>query len=707
MLDSDITPQRLAEIGEQARRVLEGEGYQGKREGKTRQAVELEGRGYEAWLKTLGPRTFTKPFAPFHHRFWQWYWPARLKLLRGERLSPDELTALLIWGRGMGKSSHVEWACVAEGALNEGSTDEPGYVGYVSLTEALAKGHVKSIRNRLDSPEIAKYYPGLSNPLVDKHGYQTAWRQDFLATSSHWGIIPIGLEEGVRGGRLFDLRFTMFVFDDIDSRKVSSAVVKKTLDTIAYEILPAGTPQTLKLVPQNLVREDGALAQIFSRESDVLSRRIVIGTEDGQPLPAFDEVELELDETRPGAYKIKSAIPIWEGFDLDAAEVFLADSGRAGFFAEFQNRFDVDRSDYILANWRDEVHVVTKSEFERKYGTRKIPFYWARRWFNDWARTKTAKHANVAGCLSVSAQNTELPGMTFLSDCLTFEPGTEADDVALRILKTISPTVTVGAKLKTWEQVLSDSFTRTNIGAYTQSVTEMITATRDSRSKVVPPLVRKILWAQKLNCFRGSHEQNNNALKVYRDVYGLPFSACDPGADGGIELLNHLMAVDPTHPHPFKEDELLDDGTYRFGFSRFFVLVEDSMADPPKGHNPAAMNDSDLARYQFRWWKNAPVLDNASGEVERGPEKRLDDFGNGLMMCVHDGLPQATPLNYGESLEAAEPQLGALNQKIREGTFLTPQEEMKAHVLSGMARKKIAGSGVRRYDDAGELIREY
>ena len=264
-----------------ASEVALGEGV--VRHHKTSQAAALEAQGYEPWAMRLGRRTFKKPFSPFHHRFWRWYWPARQKLLRGETLSPDESTALLIWGRGLGKSSHVEWACIAEGALAEGVADEPGFVGYVCAEADLAKAHIQSIRNRLDSQEIAYHYPGLANPHFDKRGVQTAWRQDKLVTASGWGIIPIGLREGVRGGRLDEVRFSMLVFDDVDSRRLGAEVVRKNLDVIAYEILPAGTPTTLKLFPQNLVSDYGVLSQILSRESDVMSRRTVIGTEDGEP----------------------------------------------------------------------------------------------------------------------------------------------------------------------------------------------------------------------------------------------------------------------------------------------------------------------------------------------------------------------------------------------------------------------------------------
>jgi hypothetical protein len=624
---------------------------------KTPQARALEVLGYEPWAMKLGPRTFKHPFSPFHHRFWRWYWPARMKLLAGERLSVDELTALLIWGRGLGKSSHVEWACIAEGALSEGMTDEPGLVGYVCADSDLAKGHLESIRNRLESSEVGHYYPGLANPRVSR-GVQTAWRQDRLVTASGWGILPLGLKEGVRGSRLDDMRFSMFVFDDVDSRKFSSDVIKKNLDIIAYEILPAGTPQTLNLFPQNLIRDDGVLAQILSRESDVMSRRTVIGTEDGEPQLAFDEVELEPDEERPGAHKIKSASPVWQGFDLAAAEVFLSNSGKAGFLAEYMHDLTGDRTEFVLQNWRDEVHVITRSQFAAVYGTRTVPYYWPKRGFNDWAKTKTAKHANVAGFLAVSPQGRDArtSGLAFLHDCMSFNAGTGADEVALRIIKTLSPVAVLeGGQQKPWEEVLSDAHSRQNMSSY--NLTDMVSKARDSRSKIIPQLVRPIVRRQKVT-FRGSAEENNGALKIYRDVYGLDFVATNPGADGGVELLNHLMYVDRTKPHLFKPDERDADGLYKLGFSRFNLVVDDDKAaPPPKNAKPRDLHDSALARYQLARWRELPVRDTETGEVERGPEKRNDDFGNGLMMCTHDGLPVAPQLSDDERFEVEHPQM--------------------------------------------------
>lgn len=636
-----------------ASEVALGEGV--ARHRKTPQAAALEARGYEPWAMKLGARTFKHPFSPFHHRFWSWYWQARMKLLAGERLSLEEMTALLIWGRGLGKSSHVEWACIAEGALAEGVANEPGFVGYVCADSDLAKAHVQSIRNRLDSPEIAYHYPGLANPHFDKRGVQTAWRQDKLVTQSGWGIIPVGLREGVRGGRLDEVRFSMFVFDDIDSRRFGADVVRKNLEVIAYEILPAGTPRTLKLFPQNLVSDYGVLSQILSRETDVMSRRIVIGTEGGDPQPAFDEVELIADEDRPGAYRIRSATPVWEGFDLQAAEVFLSDSGRAGFMAEYQHRLDVDRTEFVLPHFRDEVHVITRSEFKARYGFDTIPAKWGSRWFNDWAKTKTAKHANVAGRVSVSSQNSAVPGVVFLSDCMSFEAGTGADEVAVSILKALSPAgAPVGSQYRPWETIFRDSFARTNVGDYTESLTARLEAERNSRAHIIPPLVQEVLKRAKYPAFRGSHEENNNALQVYRRVYGLPFKATNSGTEGGLEILNDVMRADRTHPHSFKPDERGEDGLYKLGFTRFYILVEDAdAAPPPTNINPKGLHGSRLARYQLRRWRYLPAADTVTGEVERGPEKRNDDFGNGLQFCTHDGLPPAAPLEQWELDEEA------------------------------------------------------
>lgn len=627
---------------ERARRVL----HATDRPAKTMSAAVLERQGAEKWLQTLGPRTFTGAFAPFHLEFWAWYWEVRRKLLAGESLTLEEMTALLIWGRGMAKSSSAEWAAIAEGAL-----DSSGFVMYVSGTEKQAKEHVAAIKGRLESSLVASYYPSLSKPEIGTHGYQRGWRQDYLATSSGWGIVPVGLDQGIRGGRKDDVRFSLIILDDIDDIDDSPAVVEKKLNTISRTILPAGDSRTIVLFAQNLIHEDSVLNQIYTRRSDVLSDRLEFG-----PYKSFERVNLDTHPTIPGKYVIRDgAVPTWPHLNIEDARLFLSRSGRSGFLAEYQHDFSRDASEFVLPHWDDERNVITRSQFKAVYGVDGAPWHWPKRWFNDWAKTKSARHANIAGCMTVAAQRERLPGVTFVFDCLSFEANTPADDVALGILKAMEPRgPAVNGKPKPWDEVVRDCRTRQNMAAYSSSVRDLIEAERTSRSKIIPALVRPLVSSRKVT-FRGSHEQANDAHRVFRDVFGMDFRAINPGSDGGLEYLNNLMYADRSVPHPFKPDERGEDGLYKLGRPNFFLVVDDDNAALPASNNPASLHGSDLARYQLPRWRMVPAKLTETGEVERGPMKMLDDFGNGFQMCVCDGPIPAPQLSADERFWVENP----------------------------------------------------
>lgn len=523
-------------------------------------------------------------------------------------------------------------------------------VQYVSGTEKQAKEHVAAIKGRLESSAVAAYYPALSKPEIGAHGAQRGWRQDYLATQSGWGIVPVGLDQGIRGGRKDDTRYSLIILDDVDDIDDSRAVVEKKLNTISRTILPAGDSRTIVIFAQNLIHEDSVLNQIYTRRSDVLSDRMEFG-----PYKSFEDVKLDPHPTVPGKFVIRDgAVPTWPHLNIEDARLFLSRSGRHGFMAEYQHDFERDASEYVLPHWDDERNVITRSQFRAVFGTERTPWHWPKRWFNDWAKTKSARHANVAGSMTVSAQNTRLPGVTFVFDCLTFEANTPADDVALGILQTISPTVNVSGKAKTWEEVIRDCRTRQNMAAYSPHVADILSAERDSRSKIIPALVKPVISGRKI-AFRGSHEQANDAHRVMRDVYGLQFKATNPGHEGGIEFLNSLMYADRSVPHPFKPDERGEDGLYRLGRPNFFLVVDDDKAAKPAGNNPAALRGSDLARYQLPRWRLVPAKLSETGEVVRGPMKMLDDFGNGFQMCVYDGPIPAPQLTADERFWVEHP----------------------------------------------------
>jgi hypothetical protein len=48
---------------------------------------------------------------------------------------------------------------------------------------------------------------------------------------------------------------------------------------------------------------------------------------------------------------------------------------------------------------------------------------------------------------------------------------------------------------------------------------------------------------------------------------------------------------------------------------------------------PDKLNDSDLCRYQLSKWRTAPIVINDRGEIEYGPQKMNDDFGQGFQQC--------------------------------------------------------------------------
>jgi hypothetical protein len=605
---------------------------------KTALAEALEARGYETWLRTLGPHTFTGSFARFHHQMWSWYWMITMKRLRGEPLTDEELAFLAIWFRSGGKSAHAEWAAIAEGALLG-----YGFVLYLCNTEAQAEEHVASIRARLESPLIAEHYPGLANPQIGKHGYQVAWRQDYLATASGWGIIPAGLDKGIRGGRKNDLRFTLMIFDDFDNLNESPAVVEKNLNTLARSILPAGQRDTVVLIAQNLIREDSGLNQIYTRRSDVLSERIVSG-----PVPAFnpDTLKLRLRDEGSRVWTIEHAEPTWPDIDMTAARRFLARSGRVAFLAEYQHDFEGDKSEYVLQHWRDDIHVITWSEFARVYGVRSIPPRWFKYVAHDYARTKSAYHANVALALAVSAQHEPLPGYIFMYQPMSFPAGTEADEVARRLLNLIAPAVPVGGTQRPWDDLIAASLKRAPLDQYITDATRLMQARREVLARVLPRYVQPQLGAQRFMKWRMSHERDD-LRRVYRDVYGLPFAGVNPGLEGGIDWLNHYIHVDESAPHPFKPGVM--------GCSRFYLIVDDEKAEYPADLTPDGLHDSDLARYQLRRWRLRPAKMNEAGIVERGPLKLNDDFGQALQMLFYDNCIQAAPLTKDERVWAEMP----------------------------------------------------
>jgi hypothetical protein len=220
---------------------------------------------------------------------------------------------------------------------------------------------------------------------------------------------------------------------------------------------------------------------------------------------------------------------------------------------------------------------------------------------------------------------------------------------------------------------MKSELSRAGLEGYVTDATELIRARREALARVFPRYVQPLLQRGNYRKFAMSHEAND-VRSVYRSVFGLPFTGVNPGREGGIEWLNHYMQVDTEARHPFRPEEK--------GFTRFFLIVDDDRRAFPASPSPDHLHDSDLARYQFKHWRNSAPKLNELGVVERGPQKMNDDVGNGLMMLFHDNGVQAAPLNADEQRElrlAPELQRAAIAE-------VTDPRTMEARLVSRTMR---------------------
>lgn len=616
--------------------------------GNSARKIETDWR---TWLTACGPRTFNRAFADFHAEFWDWYWRITEKRRNGQPLGEEELVFLALWARGFGKSTHAEWAAIAEGALI-GS----GYVLYVSGTQALADGHVAAIREHLEGEAIASYYPGLADPAIGKHGNQRGWRQDFLQTKNGWAIRPIGLDVGVRGGRVGDQRPTLIIFDDVDSHEDSPLVIEKKLATISRSIIPAGGPDTIILGPQNLIHRNGVFNQIYTRKTSILARRIVSG-----PHPAFHGLELEHSQTDHGPrWLITGGTPTWPDLDRAACQKFLDDSGREAFLAEYQHDFSAIEQGRVLPEYDERVHVITWSQFAAKFGQARIPEHWQREVGHDVGFTQG--HLSAWTWVACAAANSGLAGRMFRYRGRTFSE-VSVDDQA-----------------------------------------EAVRAVLEAAGEWLRPDRHDVAGQPRKNLIQ-SWQMSHEALserKTYKAKYGFPFVACKSGKTDGLQQWRHYLRVDRKQPHPFHADEQLPDGTYRLGAPAWFDVVADAQLLEPR--DDAGLK---IHRQQARDWKYAPDRLSVTGLAETLPFKNEEDTCDSTRMVTARWALNAAPLTYAEKLEQAIPEpyrYETLRQSQPSGEGLTDQAEIAYLEQLERARKTVKRSGVARFDEWGRRI---
>jgi hypothetical protein len=666
--------------------------------------LALELAGWRTWLTTLFPFAFDSAFSDDHALFWNQYWSVLLRIRENlaalsknqpppHFIPTSELVILYILGRALGKSASVEPSAVMRGALLHG-----GYSLFISESDDQAQEHLGNTRILIDHPDsrLLEYYPDMAVTDEPLRGLPALDRRELFITRCGWIARAKGLKAKMRGLRVGTRRPDDLNIDDIDDINDGIDLSVKKLKVLKASILPVQSKQwtTIKFT-QNLILEQGVMNQIYTGRSDALAERTTIG-----PTKTFTQFDYEtVFDTSDGRNKhriLPTSKTSWVGVSLAEAQKFLSDSGLATFKAEYQNDFEAAREGRVLRNYNDSLMVITKSQFALVFNSREIPDNWNKYMAHDWSRTKSEYHACVAGSLAISSQNTPLPGKLFLFNLLSFDEGAQADTVAQRMLKTISPDYN-------WDGVLDASLSRAGLEAYIKDITQLMVARRETLAQVLPPIVQPIISSLHYQRFTGSHEQNNDALQVYRNVYGLPFQPKNPGTTGGLEWADHYMTVDHSRPHPFKDDALIN-GKWEHGCPGIFLVVDDDKAEYPKAPIPDQLTDSDLWRYQFNNWLMQPLKVTEGGVIEHGPMKMNDDCGQALQQLLDGNRIQAAPLTTKEMVaEVIPPRYRPEAMRAATGS-LTPEQELSYEFQLARAKKIVGRTGIVEFNDRLERV---
>lgn len=177
--------------------------------------------------------------------------------------------------------------------------------------------------------------------------------------------------------------------------------------------------------------------------------------------------------------------------------------------------------------------------------------------------------------------------------------------------------------------------------------------------------------------------------------HALNYTKGKPDAIGGIAQMQHQLRItDRDKPHPFKSELL--------GRPHFYVVVADNQLANPKDSLGMVNFRAEIASYRYI---------DGSPSLQRGSPKIVPyDFFNHLMDAqrgiAQNWFAQIAPLTYPEKLEKVRPQLGPLNRKLEEKAGLTQQEELQYWALQSQAKKLVNRTGVKRWGEDGQLIRD-
>jgi hypothetical protein len=382
------------------------------------------------------------------------------------------------------------------------------------------------------------------------------------------------------------------------------AVSENKLRLITSSILPVQARKNVTIdISQNLISEHSVVNKIYTGKTDALANRTVIGVAN-----AFETLHIDsgIDETGKMRHKIlETSVPSWAGLDIARAQKFLDNSGLETFLAEYQNEFNQFKSGKVIPEYDERTQIITWSEFENRFGTRKIPRHWKVGVGLDVGYSEGLyPHYSSWSFIATASMNSGMPGTLFVYRSRTFK-GTSIDDQA--------------------EAVKADLYVDKDGNNYERD--EMV-----------------VSWQM-------SHERTGEMLTLWQK-YDLPFGKFKHyKAEDGVAQWRHMSRANKTKPHPFKEDTQNDDGTWVLGCPSMFYIVDDDQilfAQDDRGMK--------LLREQVSSWEYVPVKLTETGQTQQKPSKVGDDVCDSLKSVICWWGQEATPLSKEELAYEAIPE---------------------------------------------------
>lgn len=616
--------------------------------------LNLIGRGWQPFYREIFGDRLVDAFdseetADAHHtEAVEWHWNARLALLKGERPPDDHFVYFPTWSRGHMKTTLCRSMLLTD-AMMTYAYGQRGYALIPGGTKAKIKGSAMSVEKMLNDEKIREYCPDLSKVEGNVFGRSRGWTADFLSTQAGYVFHFIGVDEGVAGANVDSIRPTFLCPDDIDGREDSPVISESRFKVLTSEILPTRQSNTLVFWAQNLISRYSVRYRVESQQERILTNR-----KPTEPIPAVRNPVWE-QKTVDGIIRdvIVAGNCTWRGWNLQRANDEVATYGRPAFERECLHQVDQSREGLILYNYNDDVHVISESEFANVYGDSETWLSWRKKCGNDWARTKTDKHANVAAWYTVSSEESALPNFTFLMHPMSFPPESAPEDVAERLLSCLSP---YAYDKVTWEELRKQILKRSNADDHTKTVQEKIDYEHGALAKVIPKYTKPLLYRCNVQQGDMSHEAIT-PRKIYAGIYGMGMKPVNPKKHGGIELINREMQIDYNEPHAFRPHEM--------GFTRWHIVVPDDKASPytsvegitlykPKSYPMAIqtkdLHDDDLFRFHFSNWRYREPQLTASGETIDDPLKLYDDAGNLLQMMFVGSSLRGSSLSFEQKV---------------------------------------------------------